>query len=339
MPEKKHNFTWTEIKAGALVIVSAIALLVFIGAILNWSDTGEMNRFHTQFTDVQGLNVGGEVRFGGLKVGKVTAIAPNIEPGGDHSQIRVEFVVKPGIPVNEASMAYITQRTLTSDKHLEITTGEGQAAVITEGFVPGGVGGMFGQLASVGENVEGLLEDVRALLGVQEQVEEQGEVEATIAGLLEGVDTTIAESQGLVKDIRGIVSDSEGDINEILDKIKEIETSAKDLVENLNGVIDENRGDIRDTMSNVRETTERVNTLVNDITDDLQTITDTLTQTLANVEVLSGDARNVLESNRPVIEDLLLDLRETIRNLKAFSRTMAEQPQAIIRGREPEGRR
>jgi hypothetical protein len=34
-----------------------------------------------------------------------------------------------------------------------------------------------------------------------------------------------------------------------------------------------------------------------------------------------------------------LDLRETVRNLKTFARTMADQPQAIIRGRELEGRR
>ncbi len=339
MPEKKHNFTGTEIKAGALVLVSGAALLVFVGAMLGWQDVAVTNQFFTYFTDVQGLNVGGEVRFGGLKVGKVAAISPNLEPDGDHSQIRVDFTVKPEIPVNEASMAYITQRTLTSDKHLEVTTGKGDAAVVTEGFIESGVGGLFGQLASVTENVQGLFEDVRALLGVEEQVEESGELEATIAGLLSGVETTITEGEGLVKDVRGVVSDSKEDVDVILDKVKEVETSAKDLVDNLNGVIAENREDIGVTIDQVRDTTERVNTLIADITTDLQGITDTLGETLANAEVLSGEARSVVEANRPVIEDLILDLRETIRNLKAFSRTMAEQPQAIIRGKELEGRR
>jgi phospholipid/cholesterol/gamma-HCH transport system substrate-binding protein len=339
MPDKKHNFTWTEIKAGALVTGSAIILLVFIGAMLNWQDAGVVNRFFTHFTDIEGLNVGAEVRFGGLKAGKVVGIAPDGGPDGGQSQIRVEFVMNPSVPVNAGSMAYITQRTLTSDKHLEVTTGADDAPLLAEGHVPSGVGGLFGQLAAVTENIEGLFADVRALLGVEDRLAQSGEVSATIARLLEGVDTTITESESLVKDIRGVVADSKEDIDAILEKIQEVEVTAHELVRNLNGMIGENRNDIRGTIASVRQTTDSVNGLVARVTQDLETVMETLEQTLANAEVFSGEARSVLEVNRPAFEDLILDLRETVRNLKTFARTMADQPQAIIRGRELEGRR
>ena len=63
-----------------------------------------MNRFSADFTSIIGLNLGAEVRFGGVKAGKVLEIAADPE---DRSRIRVVFEVPADMPVNHGSVATI----------------------------------------------------------------------------------------------------------------------------------------------------------------------------------------------------------------------------------------
>ena len=57
----------------------------------------------------------------------------------------------------------------------------------------------------------------------------------------------------------------------------------------------------------------------------LDDMADSLQSTLDNAASLSDNAHGLLENSRPAVEDAVLDLRETVRHLKTFARTMAEQ--------------
>ncbi|MDP7640160.1 MAG: hypothetical protein QGG73_10680, partial [Candidatus Hydrogenedentes bacterium] len=59
---------------------------------------------------------------------------------------------------------------------------------------------------------------------------------------------------------------------------------------------------------------------------------------LDNADALSGDARVLLEDSAPALEDIIVDLREVMRNTKEFTRTLADEPQSVIRGKTPTGR-
>ena len=72
MPAKKSNFTATEIKAGVMVLASLLVLVAFVAAIRGCGSGREKsNRFSADFTSINGLNQGADVRFGGVKAGKV----------------------------------------------------------------------------------------------------------------------------------------------------------------------------------------------------------------------------------------------------------------------------
>ena len=91
MPVEKRNFTVTEIKAGIFVLAAALTLVGFVVVIRGCGLGGEeVNRFTASFASINGLDLGAEVRFGGVKVGKVTEIEPDPE---DRSQILVGFQV------------------------------------------------------------------------------------------------------------------------------------------------------------------------------------------------------------------------------------------------------
>lgn len=203
MASKKYNFTRTEFTAGLMVIVSVAVLAGFVVVIENLRAEPEYKTLHARFTSTVGLNANAVIRFGGLEVGKVASVTYDPE---DQSQILLELKVDPKTPVNESSRATIEQTTLTAEKHLEISTGTKDAAlvpaggdvqVINSGYgfidipnVDGLVGGSEmliadlrdfigveaakkGEAEGKGElaSIERLAGDVRALLGVKEALE------------------------------------------------------------------------------------------------------------------------------------------------------------------------
>jgi len=100
----------------------------------------------------------------------------------------------------------------------------------------------------------------------------------------------------------------------------------------LNAVIEENRGPMNETFVNLQELTEEMNTRVGELAATLQT-------TLQYLQDVGGNTSDMLDDRRPAIEETLLNLQETTRNLKEFSRILADQPDALIRGRGAHGRK
>ncbi len=358
MPAPQQNFTVTEIKAGLLVLVSGVVFTLFVLAIMGYRPASNGSVYHAQFSDTGGLRLGADVRFGGLKVGRVTALTPSPD---DQSLIRATVLVTEETPVNEDSRAYITQTTLTAEKHLEISTGSKQAARLESGSVlRQGTGGMFGEIEAVAGGVTQLLEDVGVLLGVHDAEgnvtmtdEEQqtiaelfaelggiaadlkllmgvedsegnlvmSEVERkTVADLFVGLDDALQGGTALVEDVRGTLDENRESIKEAVDGIVSIEEAALEVVEGVGVIVEDSREQIDGALSNVNDITEEVEQLV------------------IQLRGLTTSIDDLMLTNEPVIEDILLDVREAMRNLESFSRTLADEPQAIIRGKSKSGR-
>jgi ABC-type transporter Mla subunit MlaD len=71
----------------------------------------------------------------------------------------------------------------------------------------------------------------------------------------------------------------------------------------------------------------------------LQELAESLAVTLAYLEQFSGQAGDLAETQRPTLEQILLNLDATARNLREFSEKLADQPNALIRGTKPKGRK
>jgi len=336
MPAKKHNFTVVEIKAGVMVIASTAVLILFVMVMTGLRPPENTLTFHAHFKDTAGLNRGADVRFGGAKVGRVTDIT--LEKA-DQSLVRVVVTVKPGTPINAKSKASVSQTTLTAEKHFEISTGDKDAQLLPDGAeIATQAGGLFDQAGAVAGTVQDILKDVSELLGVGQAKEREAEGEGalvTVADITESVGDVTKKGSGLVQDVRDVIGENRDEFASILAKAQEIGASAKDLVTSIQDVLAENRPDIRATVESVRALAGRVG----EVSEQLDGLVKAIQSTLDNAESLSAGAQHMIEANRPVIEDTLLDLRETVRQLKTFARTMAEQPDAVIRGKASEGRR
>jgi phospholipid/cholesterol/gamma-HCH transport system substrate-binding protein len=335
MPAKQHDFTATEIKAGIMVLASLIALVGFLVAIRGCRPQDEAAKtFHAVFTDIGGLNRGADVRFGGVRVGKVTAIEPDPE---DRTRIRVTVVVGGNVPVNYGSVATIEQVTLTTEKHLEISTGGANEALHESGDNLGssGGGGLFDvpDLEGLTSRLETMLDGINALLGVTDTGEEGRDPEAVdLAEVLASLKTALNEGAEVARGAGEVIDDNRAGIEQIVTRLAALEETANELMTGLNEVIAENRGSIQKSFGNIEDLTGELNKRLDELVTTLQT-------TLRYFQDFSGNSSDLMDDQRPTIEEMLHNLQETTRNLKEFSRILADQPDALIRGKGQHGRK
>jgi len=337
MPAKNRNFTATEIKAGAMVLIALFVMGGFVAAIRGCGSGGaEVNRFHADFTSIIGLNQGAEVRFGGVKAGKVVEIGADPE---DRSQIRVIFEVPADVPVNYGSVASIDQISLTTAKHLEISTGSNdqplhvsgdsiQAQTKEGGFVD------IPDLEGVITRLETVLDGVISMLGVERakgQAEETGEQLVDLAEVTANLDALLRAGTSTAETVDATISENRQNLVEIVDRLVEMEAAATDLLTNLNAVVEENRSPLNQTLVNVE-------TLSQDASDRLEELTQSLAVTLQYLQDVGGNASALVDRQGPTLEQILVNLEATTRNLKYFSQTLVEQPNALVRGSKPKGR-
>jgi len=181
MATKKYNFTRTEIMAGLMVIVSVAVLVGFVIVVEQLQAEPEHKTLKARFTSTVGLSSNAMVRFGGLDVGKVAKVSFDPE---DQSLILVEAHIDRATPVNASSIATVEQVGLTAEKHLEISTGTKDAALLEDNsemqVVNSGYG--FIDIPDVDGLVGGseqLIADLRDFLGVEaaKKAEASGEDE------------------------------------------------------------------------------------------------------------------------------------------------------------------
>jgi phospholipid/cholesterol/gamma-HCH transport system substrate-binding protein len=103
---------------GALVLVAAVAFLVFA-----YNKAGQRSfsgyPLTARFSSIDGLETGGDVRIGGVKVGQVTGIT--IDP--ESYLAMVKFSLDPQIKVPADSVASITTEGLLGGKYLGLEPG------------------------------------------------------------------------------------------------------------------------------------------------------------------------------------------------------------------------
>lgn len=346
MAESSSKFTGTEIKAGIMVLASLAVFCGFVAAIYGFRGVEPTNTFHVFFTDTLGLNEGAEVRYGGAKVGRVARIGLDPE---NQTRIRVDFEVRPGTPVNTKSVGYVTQTTLTAEKHLEVSTGEADAKRLPQDSeIPSRTVDILTVAGDVGTKVSAVLDDVRAILAMDDYAATVEEAEAEGKERLVSVPRLLQTADGAIDDVRQVIQSNRTDIDEIVDRIQNIEESAQTLVEDLRSVVAENKPDLRASVENVRaasvdarDAVAQSQQIVEDIaqvTARLDSLAALMESVLTNTDELSGNAKAMVEDSRPELEDIVYDLRMTTQYFKEFARTISEQPQAVLRGQEPKGR-
>lgn len=109
------------LKLITFLVITSFATYVLAATIANTS-YGSTTTYQANFQDVNGLQLGDDVRIAGVRVGSVTDIKIV-----NHNRARVSFTVQKSRPLPKSTEAHLRYRNLIGQRYLDIEQGAGNA--------------------------------------------------------------------------------------------------------------------------------------------------------------------------------------------------------------------
>jgi phospholipid/cholesterol/gamma-HCH transport system substrate-binding protein len=314
-----------ELKVGAFVIASLLIFLATFAYVDQLS--GVRTPYKTYFKHTDGVDPGSPVRFGGMKVGAITAIRPWRE---DPTKIEVLLEVRGGVPVNADSMATLTSLSPLGDKYLEISTGTNKALRIPSGATipstePVSLDDLAKQASALIPTIQFTLQDMQknmdkltsnaqvVLANVQSMTGAQNQRNFTLllANARELLDKESPQIDRVLQNLERASSQAGGALDQASSALNEVQTAARTA---------------NDTFANANRT-------IDQIRDPLQTDLAEMQRTMTDARRLIADLKAVVSANRDNIDDTLENFRAASENLRELTASVKQRPWSLIRGK------
>lgn len=301
----------TEAKVGAFVLgcfsILAFTLIYLLNAQLGRNTVP----YRTYLRYAGGLEPGASVLFGGIDVGKVTAVRP---AASDASKIELLLEIKQNTPLNEKSVAKLGMVSVMSGAALSITTGTNDAKRLAPGSaIPSqeaaSLDEIAGKMAGVADNADGLITQVRGEL--------QG-ISGDAHRLLANLNTVTGKPnqqkiQEVLDNVNGLLATERPKIDRLTDQLNTLTKHTDETIQNVNG-----------TVTDVHEPIRK------DLVD--------LQSTLLQARQLLADMQVLVRANDYKIDDTIENLRSATDNLDQLTDSLKQRPWSLIRIKQPEER-
>jgi phospholipid/cholesterol/gamma-HCH transport system substrate-binding protein len=268
--------------------------------------------YRTYLRYAGGLEAGTSVLFGGIDVGKVTAVRP---AASDPTRIEILLDVKDNTPLNEKSVAKLGLISVMSGAALSITTGSNDAKRLAPGStIPSqeaaSLDEITGKMAIVADNANGLITEVRGdLQGIN------GDARTLLANLNS---VTGPPNQRKIRDVldnvNTMLATERPKVDRLIDQLNVLSQHADETVQNVNG-----------TVSEIREPARK------DVVE--------LQNTLLEARQLLADMQVLVRANNYKIDDTIENLRTATENLDDLTESVKQRPWSLIRIKQPEDRK
>ncbi|HWC20434.1 MAG TPA: MlaD family protein [Terriglobales bacterium] len=301
-----------ESKVGAFVLACFSVLAFTVIYLLNAQLGRHAVPYHTYLRYAGGLEPGAAVLFGGISVGKVTAVQP---AASDPTKIEILLEVKENTPINEASVAKLGLLSVMSGAALSITTGSRDAKRLLPGSTiqsqeAASLDEISGKMAVVADNANALITEVRNdLQGIS------GDAHTLLANLNTVTGTPNQRKiRALLDNVNGMLATERPKIDRLTDQLNALSQHADETIQNVNG-----------TVSDVREP----------ISKDLAELENTLLQ----AKQLLAEMQVLVKANDYKIDDTIENLRTATENLDQLTESVKQRPWSLVRIKQPEDRK
>jgi len=302
----------TEAKVGSFVLGCFSVLAFTVIYLINAQLGGHTVPYRTYLRYAGGLEPGASVLFGGINVGKVTAVRP---AASDPTTIELLLDVKENTPLNEKSVAKLGLVSVMSGAALSITTGSNDAKRLLPGSVvpsqeAASLDEIAGKMAVVADNANELITEAR------------GELQGISGGartLLANLNTVTGQPNQqrirvLLDNVNAMIVTERPKIDRLTDQLNALSERADETIQNVNGTVNDVREPVR------KDLVELQNTLLE------------AKQLLANMQVL-------VRANDYKIDDTIDNLRTATENLDQLTESVKQRPWSLIRIKQPEDRK
>lgn len=331
---KKANPALIGLFTLAALVIAAFGLVV-LGAGKYFQNTHNLLLYFEK--SVNGLQVGSDVRFGGVRIGRVAAISVIVDTAENRKIIPVV------IEVAEKDLGVVTR---AGGGVLDFSSAKAVRRAVTEGLRAG----MKQQSLVTGQlYIEfDIVKDVPGF--IYKMPEEQPypvvptiptEIDELIAGISDGLKKiNDLDLEGLMDEIRRVLTSANDRLGEI---------DLKEINENLVGIT----GDIRTitgdeklktaidnldaTLAELRELTAKANQGIDPALADFSKMAENLNASLARIEALATEIQSTGGPRSPMMLNLQNVLQETeraSRSLQELTSDLKRNPNSLLRGRD-----
>jgi ABC-type transporter Mla subunit MlaD len=313
-------------KAGLFILVSVAMIIAVVVGIKGFSRLIEPNQVRIAVfkltDDVGGLNLGDDVRVGGLKVGAVRRIEIEPDPKNEAGEARVVVTFHmPRRLVLRDGASVAVQSTLTGSAWLNLDSlGAGKPLGADVALV--GKAGTFTVLANaakeLGPEIEAIAKDIRGvtLPKIGRTADNAAQLAADLRGKLEGIvqryNTVTVRLDEVLTHARDLLGDSKGDL--------------RSTFANVNSAT----GTLKEKLPSVMEKMDGVLAKVNASLDSVQTALGDLSKTAENAKDLTGGARSLLVGNKGKINNIIASVKAAGDNLKAATSEVRRSPWRLL---------
>ncbi len=281
-----------EIKAGIIVVSSFLALSALVVLIGGSHFFEKLDRYTVKITNATGLEVGSQVKLGGVRVGSVTAIK---EPAGPGKRVTIEIGIKQGTPVYNGTRAMITQNGFVGDIFMLLAVDKTTDGRITPGGeIPAEESPDFAQIMArldgLSQTVEGLVKDVDKLFSPKNL----GEIERLIGNTNKAVVNGSANIGKVASSLKATTDKLEVVLGEVEDLVKTNKPEVAALIKKAREDLDRAGDMIRSLDAAARsaqKTTGSVGRAIDQQAAGLGNLVDTLTRTAEDLQDLLQEVK------------------------------------------------
>ena len=302
----------TEAKVGAFVLGCFSILAFTVIYLVNAEFNGHTVPYHTYLRYAGGLEPGASVLFGGINVGKVTAVRP---AASDPTKIEILVDVKQNTPVNEKSVAKLGLVSVMSGAALSITTGGNDARRLPPGSTissqeAASLDEIAGKMAVVADNANGLITQARG---------ELDGISGDARSLLANLNTVTGKPnqqrlRAILDNVNEMLATERPKIDRLTDQLNTLSQHADDTIQNVNGTVSDVREPIRKNLAELQNT-------------------------LLEAKQLLADMQVLVRANDYKIDDTIENLRTATQNLDELTDSVKQRPWSLIRIKQPEDRK
>ena len=316
----------TEAKVGTFVVVCLILLSVTVYYVGNEQWGRHLTPYKTYLRYAGGVAPGTEVLFGGISVGRVTAVQAWTQ---DPTKIEILLEVKEGTPLNAKSIAGLGAVSLMSSPAISITTGALEAPRLKAGQVIASqetvsIDDMTRKLSGIADSAAVLITQVQG-----ELKDVSGQAQTLLANLNDATGPTNRKQiAGILQQVNALVTQQRPKLDQITDQVLLVSRNADSVVQKIGPVVD-----------HTDATIANVNLTIDQLRDPIRQDLAQLQSTMEQAKSLIASIQTVVRSSDDNIRETVENLRVATENLDQLTDQVKQRPWSLVRIRQPKDRK
>ncbi|MCD4651105.1 MAG: MlaD family protein [Candidatus Cloacimonetes bacterium] len=306
MVSKAQKFRLGVFVAGTTALLILLLVLVVGRQMIEKKDI-----YYVRYTDtsVNGLQIGGSVKYNGILIGAVDEIRFDEK---DVSSVIVQLSVYDGTPIHSDMRATLVPVGITGLKSVEITGGTNTSPLLNDGdFIDAGTStfdSITGKAEVVAEKLETVLNNIAHLTDHNNREK--------FDNILKNVDEMIIENRDAFNSIVN-------NVDSLTLYVSQLSASTYEAMEKINRIIDS-----EEVVAMLKDGAQFTNSLIEaDVPNMLVEISSAISQ----ADALIRNLNNLVQSGKRDILPTLDSLRETMDYLNEFARQIGEEPSMLLR--------